>query len=212
MLVECGVGAWHLALLHLVAHSLYKAHAFLASGSVVHHSSAAAMARIPRRPRVRDLSVAIVIAIAPAAIARGLGLETGTVVALGMVSLACLPSLALGTTAGGAVGSGIILRCAALIAAYFAQRAVLAPLVTVAAPPFVLGYAVVLAGFVGLLVLRLALEMRPESDALQKIHRWLFAGLYLDEVFTRLTFILWPLRPRPALVAALVVTLSKREA
>jgi NAD(P)H-quinone oxidoreductase subunit 5 len=36
MMLELGLGAYHLALLHLVAHSLYKAHAFLASGSVVH--------------------------------------------------------------------------------------------------------------------------------------------------------------------------------
>ncbi len=35
MMLECGLGAFHLALLHLVAHSLYKAYAFLASGSVV---------------------------------------------------------------------------------------------------------------------------------------------------------------------------------
>ena len=35
MLVECGLGLWHLALLHLVAHSLYKAHAFLSAGTVV---------------------------------------------------------------------------------------------------------------------------------------------------------------------------------
>ncbi len=32
MMLECGLGAFHLALLHLVAHSLYKAHAFLSSG------------------------------------------------------------------------------------------------------------------------------------------------------------------------------------
>lgn len=36
MMLECGLGAFPLALLHLVAHSLYKAHAFLSSGSVVH--------------------------------------------------------------------------------------------------------------------------------------------------------------------------------
>ena len=35
MLVQCGLGAWHLALMHLLAHSLYKAHTFLSSGSVV---------------------------------------------------------------------------------------------------------------------------------------------------------------------------------
>lgn len=35
MLLQCGLGAFGLALLHLVAHSLYKAHAFLRSGSTV---------------------------------------------------------------------------------------------------------------------------------------------------------------------------------
>ncbi len=35
MMLECGLGAFHLALLHLVAHSLYKAYAFLSSGSAV---------------------------------------------------------------------------------------------------------------------------------------------------------------------------------
>lgn len=35
MLLQCGLGLWPLALLHIVAHSLYKAHAFLGSGSAV---------------------------------------------------------------------------------------------------------------------------------------------------------------------------------
>ena len=35
MLLQCGLGLWALAMLHIVAHSLYKAHAFLASGGAV---------------------------------------------------------------------------------------------------------------------------------------------------------------------------------
>ncbi|MEW5835995.1 MAG: proton-conducting transporter membrane subunit, partial [Pseudomonadota bacterium] len=35
MLLECGLGAFPLALLHLLAHSFYKAHGFLASGTAV---------------------------------------------------------------------------------------------------------------------------------------------------------------------------------
>jgi NAD(P)H-quinone oxidoreductase subunit 5 len=35
MLLQCGMGLWALALLHIVAHSLYKAHAFLSSGGAV---------------------------------------------------------------------------------------------------------------------------------------------------------------------------------
>lgn len=46
MMIQCGLGAWGLALLHLVAHSLYKAHAFLYAGSAV---TATPRAAIPLR-------------------------------------------------------------------------------------------------------------------------------------------------------------------
>mgnify|MGYP003341720131 CR=1 FL=1 len=39
MLLQCGLGAFGLALLHLAAHSLYKAHAFLHAGSTVDRKS-----------------------------------------------------------------------------------------------------------------------------------------------------------------------------
>ncbi|MBU7579853.1 MAG: oxidoreductase, partial [Porphyrobacter sp.] len=35
MLLQCGLGLWTLALLHIIAHSLYKAHAFLSSGGAI---------------------------------------------------------------------------------------------------------------------------------------------------------------------------------
>lgn len=35
MMLQCGLGAFAAAMLHLLAHSLYKAHAFLSSGSVI---------------------------------------------------------------------------------------------------------------------------------------------------------------------------------
>lgn len=47
MLLECGLGLYSLAMLHLIAHSLYKAHAFLASGSGVDYFRAPV---IPVRP------------------------------------------------------------------------------------------------------------------------------------------------------------------
>src|SRR5690606_34624863 len=39
MMLQCGLGAFSAALLHIVAHSLYKAHAFLSSGSVLEVSA-----------------------------------------------------------------------------------------------------------------------------------------------------------------------------
>lgn len=41
MMLECGLGAFSLAVLHLTAHSLYKAHAFLSSGSILQLSRSA---------------------------------------------------------------------------------------------------------------------------------------------------------------------------
>jgi NAD(P)H-quinone oxidoreductase subunit 5 len=48
MMLQCGLGAYSAALLHIVAHSLYKAHAFLSSGSVV--EGAAQMKAEPQAP------------------------------------------------------------------------------------------------------------------------------------------------------------------
>ena len=48
MLMICGLGVYSAAILHLVAHSFYKAHAFLSSGSVI-DSARAANVRLPKR-------------------------------------------------------------------------------------------------------------------------------------------------------------------
>lgn len=41
MMLQCGLGAFALAMLHIVAHSLYKAHAFLSSGNIVNIAKSA---------------------------------------------------------------------------------------------------------------------------------------------------------------------------
>ncbi|MFM8333165.1 MAG: NADH-quinone oxidoreductase subunit L [Candidatus Methylumidiphilus sp.] len=53
MMLQCGLGAFSSAILHIVAHSLYKAHAFLSSGSIVDIAKASWMplAGIARDPR-----------------------------------------------------------------------------------------------------------------------------------------------------------------
>lgn len=56
MLLQCGLGLWTLALLHIIAHSLYKAHAFLSSGNAV-----AEVANIRRPGPVAAPNVAAVL-------------------------------------------------------------------------------------------------------------------------------------------------------
>ncbi|MGE0862089.1 MAG: NADH-quinone oxidoreductase subunit L, partial [Gammaproteobacteria bacterium] len=52
MLLECGLGLYALALLHLVAHSLYKAHAFLTAGEALQRTQGALLAPDAGAPRV----------------------------------------------------------------------------------------------------------------------------------------------------------------
>lgn len=62
MMLECGLGAFGLAVLHLVAHSLYKAHAFLSSGSIV---GLAKSAWTPtEKPNAHPLTIAAALALA----------------------------------------------------------------------------------------------------------------------------------------------------
>jgi len=64
MLLQCGVGAFALALLHIVAHSLYKAHAFLRSGSTIGAPARAAVPLATPWLAVGGLGGALVVAAA----------------------------------------------------------------------------------------------------------------------------------------------------
>jgi NAD(P)H-quinone oxidoreductase subunit 5 len=71
MILECGLGLFPLALLHIVAHSLYKAHAFLAAGEAVEQ------VRAQRRPGPVAVPGARAI-IGAFALAMAIYLATGT--------------------------------------------------------------------------------------------------------------------------------------
>ncbi|MEM6667293.1 MAG: proton-conducting transporter membrane subunit, partial [Pseudomonadota bacterium] len=64
MLLQCGLGAFALALLHIVAHSLYKAHAFLSSGSVIEIKKASWVPDGDARPAVEKVLASFLVALA----------------------------------------------------------------------------------------------------------------------------------------------------
>lgn len=64
MMLQCGLGAFALAILHIVAHSLYKAHAFLSSGSIVQMSRSAWVPS--ERPAAHPLILGVTLATAVA--------------------------------------------------------------------------------------------------------------------------------------------------
>jgi NAD(P)H-quinone oxidoreductase subunit 5 len=193
MLVQCGLGLWHLALLHLVAHSLYKAHAFLSAGSAVDEWRERAAARAQRAPSLARAAVGGLAAVGAAALLVALWPSADPAVAVLalMVSLSMLPLLARGATVAAlARAGGVALLYVASHAA--ASRLVAAPV----AAPNALGWALVGSGFVALFAVKTALDARPDGPFARALYPWLFAGLYLDERFTRLTFRVWPL-PAP---------------
>lgn len=78
MLLQCGLGLWALALLHIVAHALYKAHAFLASGTAVAAVQATRRPGPVAVPGAAAVGRAFVIALALyAAVAVAFGLVLG---------------------------------------------------------------------------------------------------------------------------------------
>jgi NAD(P)H-quinone oxidoreductase subunit 5 len=107
MLLQCGLGLWTLALLHIVAHSLYKAHAFLSSGNAV-----ADVARIRRPGPVAVPSVAAVLKSFALALAIFAGIAAAFTAAFGPKSPQAL-----------ALGAILIFGVAYLVAQGLADRA-----------------------------------------------------------------------------------------
>jgi NAD(P)H-quinone oxidoreductase subunit 5 len=208
MLVQCGLGLWSLALLHLVAHSLYKAHAFLSAGSVVDDWRMQALLPARARTSLVHLGLAVLMTVGAALFAVtvlrphvGLSLSHGhseLVLAL-LVGLSTVPLLATGTTTGARAVVATAPRLLGVVLLYLgwhalAQRLLPAGLET--ANP--IGWAMAAVGFAGLFAVKATLQLNADSRFARALHPWLFSGLYLDELFTKLTFRVWPPRlPQP---------------
>lgn len=186
MLVQCGLGAWHLALLHLVAHSLYKAHAFLTAGSAVEAWKRRA-AGSPSRLTAKDVALALTTS---AVIVFGLWFAAGSEVEAPiavLVGLALVAFLQRGVSPR-LVGSSVALAALVFVLHLGAAR-VVGPVASNVA-----GWWVVALALSALLGVQCALQLAPGSAFARTLHPWLFSGLFLDETFTRLTFRWWPPR------------------
>jgi NAD(P)H-quinone oxidoreductase subunit 5 len=54
--------------------------------------------------------------------------------------------------------------------------------------------AVMLLCFVALFLVQTVIRARPSGAIARRMYPWFYAGLFLDELFTRITFRLWPAR------------------
>jgi NAD(P)H-quinone oxidoreductase subunit 5 len=195
MLLECGLGLYTLAALHLVGHSLYKAHAFLSASTVVRETRlrslrgtvATAPASLLAAPLVALAIVAAVQALVPAA---AWPWWWSAVLALAWAPLLWLPAQGARTGWRALVGLGLVAALTAL-----AALAHLVPLGVHDRPDAAAGpFAAI--GMAGLYLCLAALQWRPQ--ALATWRRWSYAGFYVDEFYTRLALRLWPTRWAPA--------------
>ena len=200
MLMECGLGLYELALLHLVAHSLYKAHAFLTAGEtvlVVRERDLVRPARshVPVASRLMLLPVAVALVGASVAFWQmwlpNLSIHT---VAIGIVGLGLAPLLWVCAGDGKmAIVRGVV-RVVLLTQIYLLWHLGFNLLVPALAMPSLPAAVWVGNCFAFLYVLQVWLLAYPRGALATRFYRWAYAGFYLDESFTRLTFRVWPAR------------------
>jgi len=199
MVMECGLGLYTLALLHLIGHSLYKAHAFLAASTAVENTRLRMM-RSGGGPSVTSL------VLAPLAAAGLVALPVAAVPLgawpwwwSGVLALAWAPLLWLPVAQDrDAPGVGHRLLAGAAMVAGLVTAALVGhalPFGLTDAPHAAAGL-VALAGMAALYLCLAVLQARPQ--ALATWRRWSYAGFYIDEFSTRAALHLWPARWTPA--------------
>ena len=203
MLMECGLGLYSVAVLHIIAHSVYKAHAFLSSGSVVDTFRAPVPSGVPRPTTV----VAGVGALAAATAATiGAGALFGVtlqrepaLIAVGAVLTAAMAQLLLQAFRARSSGTaGVLWRLAVLCVfvalAYFGLHRLFVHLLGTSlpsdrlqahgVPPALLW--LIAAVFLGLLLLQQALPRIREQPLGQAAWVHLYNDLYVDDFLSRL--------------------------
>ncbi len=194
MLLECALGLYTLAALHLVGHSLYKAHAFLAASGVVrqtrlqalHGASAPAPFSLALAPLLTVGGVAGALWLADAA-----PWPWWWSVALGLAWAPLLWLPADAAARGRQTLAGLAMVAGLTGAAWLVHAL---PLGVDDAPHHTLGL-IALAGLAALYGCLALLQLRPQW--LARWRQWSYAGFYVDEAYTRLALRLWPARWTP---------------
>ncbi|MDF1820330.1 MAG: NADH-quinone oxidoreductase subunit L [Alcanivoracaceae bacterium] len=200
MLVECALGLHELALLHLLAHSCYKAHAFLSAGTAVQTYLRRQLAPTPTPGLARWAGGLVVSLTLVGATLAALHVVVPHPLTAAELALWLLMGIAISLWLAASPGITLwaLLTAPLLVLAYSAQKLLLAPLVP-AVPDAGLAAGLWVAALCALLLLGYGLLVMHQTALGFRWRQWLFAGLYLDEWVTRTTLRLWPVRlPLPA--------------
>jgi NAD(P)H-quinone oxidoreductase subunit 5 len=218
MMLECGLGAFPAALLHIVAHSLYKAHAFLSSGSVIDIARASWTPSPGGKPHPLRLLIAIGLVLAVTFVLSTIFGATLTekpgVFALSAVLLLGLTHLianGIDERPNSFVILHTLMRAVLVGVAYFslqfgAERLMAGTLPATQAlrGPFALAViSFVVLSFAAVTFLLGIVPARPGAPKWQQLYAHIANGLYLNTLANRLVLRYWPL-PRLQPVSATV--------
>jgi NAD(P)H-quinone oxidoreductase subunit 5 len=198
MMLQCGLGAFALAVLHIVAHSLYKAHAFLSSGSIIDIARAS---WVPDKtpPRASHVLLALGLALVLyAGLGAAIGIAADTapqIFALGAILIMGL-TLFIAQSAAGKLNAYVIGRTLAaatgVTIAYFVLQQGAALLLAGAVPPPPMpdaaAYAIMALAVVSFGVVTVLQIIEPSQAARpfwRKARVHIANGLYVGTSFDR---------------------------
>ena len=199
MIFECGLGLFALSLLHILAHSLYKAHSFLASGGAVERVAAIQRPGPVATPNAGAVARAFLVALilyglvgfafgfadkSPQAVALGAILIFGVAYMLAQGFADAAPKALTRRTAGYALAVSI---------SYFALQAIVTQMTASVLPPpptpgalqwMLIGLAVISFGLVAIVQAMFPLWADHPAAAGLRVH--LSNGWYANAVLDRL--------------------------
>jgi len=212
MLLQCGLGAFSSALLHIVAHSLYKAHAFLSSGSVMDLARSSWSPSPGGQPHPARLLIALGVVVAVTFVIGAL-FGSSPAVNPGSLALGAVLLMALVHLMAGAIDERpdayVLARtgvsAAAVAAAYFGLQAGMATITAASLPPggAIAGIpeiaiaAMVIVSFAALTVFQSQMARRAAEPFWQAAYVHLRHGLYLNTLANRFLLRLEPTTGRP---------------
>ena len=193
MLIECALGLYELALLHLLAHSCYKAHAFLVSGEAVNHylRKRYVQADLPNAMHWFAAACCVTAVSFVLIIARGLPVLWSPWI---LIAIAVLSMLAFHFQSNSAGLSWRAIWIAVLgVMVYTVAGQLTHQLVPTVSVPQAYADAWVSLLFISLFWLFLLIQYAPHGPTQRRWFIALNAGFYLDEWSTRATLYLWPI-------------------
>ena len=209
MMLECGLGAFAAALLHILAHSLYKAHAFLSSGSVIDLARASWTPSPGGQPHPARFAL-VLAAAAPVAFAVGGMMHAGmienpgaaTLGAILLMSLAHLIANAFDEKTKKYVLTKAIGMSAIVTTSFFALHAGVEWLFATSLPKALqlrdledlAIVLVVIVTFAAVTLFQSIMARHATSPFWQAVYVHLSQGLYLNTLANRAMLKVWPRR------------------